>query len=810
MGLAMLLARVALRRRRLATSLLALLLGAGAGLAIAAVAGARRNDAAIPHLLSVSRADSVGVAFAQPGDVAKQFAQVKAIPEVRDAARATPLIASTLDVVGEPHGQLRNVISTMMDPSAWAAPFGRPLVVAGRMPDSSAADEVAMNEQAAARRHVTVGGHLRIGLYRASQQEQAGEAFFVEPARTADVTVVGIVRGAADLEPFNGNSNMLFQDHSNIYAPAGFWRRYGPDLASYGTFVDVQLRNPADGPAFAAAVNRRFGDTAQLGSGTDEIASAAQAEQRGANILSRLLEAAAAILALTTLVLGGQALRRQLLAEADDVDTLRALGCSTRTWTISVVLRTGVIAFGAAVVAVTVAFALSPRFPIGVARRASLRHSTHVDWVVFGAGALFVVVSIVARGLVTGYRLARPVAQHSTHRPRLANRAAGLGFPVAAVAGLQFGFEPERRRGLREVPGRLAITAVAIAVVAGAATLGFAASLHDLTHSPRAQGASYDLQAGNFSRPDELPRAVAAVRRDPDITDVTAWVAVDVNLNGHDETLVVLGDQRGHIAPIITQGREPTGAGEIALGANTMRALHTSVGGKLDLELNGAHRTVTVVGREVADALAGADESLEPGKGAVTNASTVRRLVGGDASYQVLLLRLRPGADPNAVALRLQRTFPDTVATASLALPDTVVNVQRAVKLLPPLVLAIAALAAGTLAHALATTVRRRRRDLALLKTFGLRRRQVGAVLVWQAVSFAMFGLAAGIPLGIVIGRWTWQAVTTQLGVAVIQRTSATGLLTLAVVTLATVVVIATLPAVSATRTRTAVALRTE
>ena len=43
--------------------------------------------------------------------------------------------------------------------------------------------------------------------------------------------------------------------------------------------------------------------------------------------------------------------------------------------------------------------------------------------------------------------------------------------------------------------------------------------------------------------------------------------------------------------------------------------------------------------------------------------------------------------------------------------------------------LALVALAVGTLAQVLLTSVRRRRRDLAVLKTLGLSRRQVQAVV---------------------------------------------------------------------------------
>ena len=57
--------------------------------------------------------------------------------------------------------------------------------------------------------------------------------------------------------------------------------------------------------------------------------------------------------------------------------------------------------------------------------------------------------------------------------------------------------------------------------------------------------------------------------------------------------------------------------------------------------------------------------------------------------------------------------------------------------------------AAVALVVTLAASVRRRTRDLALLKTLGMVRRQVVAVVIWQASIPVAIGTLAGIPLGI-------------------------------------------------------------
>ncbi len=63
-----------------------------------------------------------------------------------------------------------------------------------------------------------------------------------------------------------------------------------------------------------------------------------------------------------------------------------------------------------------------------------------------------------------------------------------------------------------------------------------------------------------------------------------------------------------------------------------------------------------------------------------------------------------------------------------------------------PLALAavLIVLAVGTLAYVLLTTVRRRRRDLAVLKTLGLTRAQVRGVVAWEATTFAPWRCCSG------------------------------------------------------------------
>jgi ABC-type lipoprotein release transport system permease subunit len=156
----------------------------------------------------------------------------------------------------------------------------------------------------------------------------------------------------------------------------------------------------------------------------------------------------------------------------------------------------------------------------------------------------------------------------------------------------------------------------------------------------------------------------------------------------------------------------------------------------------------------------------------------------------------------------LQRDFPDTVVFP-LKQPD-LINLER-VGYLPGLLAGLVALLAlGTVTHTLVTSVRRRRRDLAILKTLGFGRGQISQTVAWQATSFALAAGLLGVPLGIVGGRWAWLVVAEQLGVAAGPVVPPVLLLTIAVGALLAANLAAAGPGLVAARIRPATVLRSE
>jgi predicted lysophospholipase L1 biosynthesis ABC-type transport system permease subunit len=129
-----------------------------------------------------------------------------------------------------------------------------------------------------------------------------------------------------------------------------------------------------------------------------------------------------------------------------------------------------------------------------------------------------------------------------------------------------------------------------------------------------------------------------------------------------------------------------------------------------------------------------------------------------------------------------------------------------------PLILAgiLGLMAALTLAHTLVTSIRRRRLDLAILKTLGFVRGQVSATVAWQATTLAVVSVAVGIPLGVIAGRWGWNVFAERLGVVPESVVAVAPVLLAIPATLVVANLLAVLPGRLASRLKAAPVLRTE
>jgi hypothetical protein len=192
----------------------------------------------------------------------------------------------------------------------------------------------------------------------------------------------------------------------------------------------------------------------------------------------------------------------------------------------------------------------------------------------------------------------------------------------------------------------------------------------------------------------------------------------------------------------------------------------------------------------------------------------------------LIFVRLRADV-PRAVGLAGLRHIAASVTRDLAAVPNgggqgnsvTVVGVQRPAEIVnygsigaTPTLLA-SALAAGAviaLGLTLAASVRRRRRDLALLKTLGFTQRQLAAAVAWQASVAAVIGIVVGVPVGIALGRWLWDLFARQIFAVPDATVPVVAVIVVALGALVLANIVAALPGRSAARTSTALLLRSE
>ena len=106
-------------------------------------------------------------------------------------------------------------------------------------------------------------------------------------------------------------------------------------------------------------------------------------------------------------------------------------------------------------------------------------------------------------------------------------------------------------------------------------------------------------------------------------------------------------------------------------------------------------------------------------------------------------------------------------ATVLRPLPaEDVLNLQSVDRLPTLLAALVVLLGVAAVGNTLVNAVRQRRRDrLAIARrTIGFVRRQVAAVVAWQATWFSVIALLVGVPLGVAGGRWAWNLVASGMG----------------------------------------------
>ena len=143
----------------------------------------------------------------------------------------------------------------------------------------------------------------------------------------------------------------------------------------------------------------------------------------------------------------GQAFGRFLARRSSDSPALAAIGMDARQRTAAGWIPGLCAAIAGTIIAVPFATALSPFFPLQMARRADPDVGFHADWVVIGLGSLAILAIAATAALISAAlwsRPARPIraAQSVSAATKLAHQ---LRLAPAPTMGSRFALEPGQR-----------------------------------------------------------------------------------------------------------------------------------------------------------------------------------------------------------------------------------------------------------------------------------------------------------------------------------------------------------------------------
>jgi hypothetical protein len=699
----------------------------------------------------------------------------------------------------------------------------RVVIAQGRMADPRRAEEFVIDAATAKLIGLHLGEVVRLGVYTNAQSLLPGysSAHPPPPDRHISARLVGIsavqpqdaVRDDVDAV---GHTLVLF-------TPALTRQLLG--CCTDQTVSGIQL---AGGSRHEAAVEAQIARIVPKGLpfGSIRLSNTHATASRTIKPEAVALGAFGIIAGLTALLLAGQMITRQIRLGSDERMVLRALGADpAMTLADSLLGIAGSVAAGS-VLASAVGVGLSPLAPLGP-YRPFVPIGVHVDWVVLAIGSAVLVVAlggfaVAAAYLEAPHRAARRGETRARRNSGLARAAAVSGLPVSAVTGIRFALEPGAGRA--HVPVRSAILGAALAMVVLTATIIFGASLHTLVSHPALYGWNWDYEINGGGGVGDIPEKPAAKLLNED-RYVAAWAGYYfsvLQIDGQD--VPVMGGTPGStVRPPQLSGHGVDASDQIVLGARTLAQLHKQVGDTVEVGVRDAATTrLKIVGTGTLPAIGiGGAQHLEMGSGALLPYTIIPAAARNiydlpQPGPNVILVQFRDGMN-RAQGIRSLGSI--VTALGGQANGGAVVSVQRPAEIInyrslgtTPTILgtAVAASALAGLGLTLIATVRRRRRDLAVMKTLGCTGRQLAAIIAWQSSAAVTMGTLVGMPLGLALGRSLWDRFAS--GIHAVPQPMIPGL-SLLIITFGALVlanVVAAIPGRVAARTPIARLLRTQ
>jgi FtsX-like permease family len=770
-------------------AILVLLLALVGGIAMGSVAAGRRTQSSYPAFLASTNASDLtlstyGIGSQSPTSYSTRTAAAIAhLPAVQQVESWVGVYALPLERSGAPELSLGNSINFASSKTGLYFDEDRVTPIEGRLANPNRVNEFMTTALGAQLMGIHLDEVVPIGVYFASQASLPGFGTArVPPSIRIDMKLVGIVE-------FN---NQVIEDDTDriptnvVYTPA--FTRLIPDADTNGTWYAIKLRPGFDN--IASIEQQLLKVLPPGGVGNFSVTAATEAKvERAVEPESIALGVFGLIAAATALVTALSMVARQLRSTEYERELLRALGASPLATLADGLAGILLAILVGSLVACLTAVLLSPLAPLGPVR--TVYHpGIALDWTVLGSGlGLFLgglgLASVLLALRATPHRLEARTRGSNSRPSRLVHTAAALGLPLPATIGVQFAVES--RSGRTNVPARWVLTGAVVAVTTVAATLTFSASLHTLVTHPTLYG--WNWSAALMSENDIPPASVAALRDDPDVAAWSGYTDPNLEINGQSVPALTSNGVPSVSPPILSGHNLQAGKKQVVLGAATLALLHVQLGGTVEISYGTPNtkplylppQRAQVVGTATFPAIAGSStfaEHTSMGTGALIAdndipESFLKATVQPDPVLDgppLVFVRFRPGVSIAAGQKDLGRivaiadnqfahdtnAIGDSVIILPVQRPAEIVNYQSTGDTPELLAGGLAIGAVLALAVALVATVRKRRHDLALLKTLGFTKRQLAITLAWQATVTALVGIAIGLPVGIALGRQLW------------------------------------------------------
>ena len=342
-----------------------MLLAITVSIVLAALAGARRTDAAVDEFVAADKGADAYAAFSPPefgGNASPDLQAEEDAIAGYDGVTRTARFGFTIAELGglSIAGERLSVFSYISLEADGQEMIGRFRVVDGRLPDQGQAGELLIDEELARDADLAVGARVDLRAY--TREQLFADASARAEGVQVDAEVVGIVRRPTDLrdaqEPQRQRND--YATHPHVYLTGGVWDAAEGDVATFNSFIPFDVEDGVDLPALLARMTEETGAYAIDHARFLELEGTFKGAGRSASLHSRALQAFAAVVAVAGLFLIGQTLGRQIVLEAHDHPTLRAIGMTARELRHASVLRAAPVAIAGAVLGAAGAIALSP------------------------------------------------------------------------------------------------------------------------------------------------------------------------------------------------------------------------------------------------------------------------------------------------------------------------------------------------------------------------------------------------------------------------------------------------------------------